>query len=502
MDRLTIWALIWMASALLSSVSATTYVVQPDGGGDFPTIQAAIDAVLDGDVIELTDGIFMGPGNRDIDFLGKAITVGSQSGNAESCIIDCDGSPEEPHRGFVFQSGESPSSVLSAVTIRGGYGLNNEHGRSNGGALYCVSESCPSLISCVFTENSAEIGGGVACRHGSDARFVDCTFSSNDTWNIAGGMYCAYSSPSIVGCLFSGNYAVWGCGGLHGFQSSPEIIASTFAANSCSTGYSGGADFFHSCSPTIIGCSFIGNVGGAVSSDYYSSLTLNSCTFYDNQQSDTQWGAVAVLMDSYALLDNTIIAFSYQLYGVYCGPTSGAALLRCCDVYGNDRGDWVDCIAGQEGMNGNICEDPLFCNAAEGDLRLQEDSPCAPFSPPNPECDLIGAWPVGCWSGVDEGSPAERRAPLVLIAPSLFTPPVEIAYRIPGGTGTRRVACRVLDPTGRLVRTLVEALQPPGRYVFSWNGSDERGRPVGSGVYLLELTAGGNALSQRVVLLR
>ncbi|MCK4305987.1 MAG: hypothetical protein KAY24_17240, partial [Candidatus Eisenbacteria sp.] len=78
---------------------AETYTVQPDGAGDYPTIQAAIDAVVDGDVIELTDGNFYGDGNRDLDYLGKAITVRSQSGIQLGSIIDCEGSEVEPHRG-------------------------------------------------------------------------------------------------------------------------------------------------------------------------------------------------------------------------------------------------------------------------------------------------------------------------------------------------------------------------------------------------------------------
>ena len=45
-------------------VWATTYLVNPEGTGDFPTIQAAIDAVVDGDIIELNDGTFTGDGNR------------------------------------------------------------------------------------------------------------------------------------------------------------------------------------------------------------------------------------------------------------------------------------------------------------------------------------------------------------------------------------------------------------------------------------------------------
>ncbi len=53
--------------------------------------------------------------------------------------------------------------------------------------------------------------------------------------------------------------------------------------------------------------------------------------------------------------------------------------------------------------------DPVFCDATPEDYRLDETSPCAPFSEPDAECDLIGAWPIGCggtpvtqdsWGGV------------------------------------------------------------------------------------------------------
>ena len=63
---------------------------------------------------------------------------------------------------------------------------------------------------------------------------------------------------------------------------------------------------------------------------------------------------------------------------------------------GNAGGDWVGTIADQYGIEGNICEDPLFCDPENGDFTLDAASPCAPFSEPNPECDLIGVWPIGC----------------------------------------------------------------------------------------------------------
>ncbi len=86
---------------------------------DQPTIQAGIDAAAAGDEVLVADGLYTGPGNRDVDFLGKAITVRSEYG-PDNCIIDCQGSEMEQRRGFIFQNGEGRDSVLQGFTIRGG----------------------------------------------------------------------------------------------------------------------------------------------------------------------------------------------------------------------------------------------------------------------------------------------------------------------------------------------------------------------------------------------
>jgi len=49
-------------------------------------------------------------------------------------------------------------------------------------------------------------------------------------------------------------------------------------------------------------------------------------------------------------------------------------------------------------VDGNISEDPIFCDPQNADFQLAANSPCTPFAPLNPECDLIGAWPVACGS--------------------------------------------------------------------------------------------------------
>jgi len=74
-----------------------TITVRADGSGDYPTIQAAIDAASDYDVVVVADGNYTGEGNKNLDFGGKAITLRSQNG-PEKCIIDCEGNG----RGFYF----------------------------------------------------------------------------------------------------------------------------------------------------------------------------------------------------------------------------------------------------------------------------------------------------------------------------------------------------------------------------------------------------------------
>ncbi|MHC4195283.1 MAG: hypothetical protein ACYSQZ_04975, partial [Planctomycetota bacterium] len=86
--------------------SAEIIVVEPDGSGDQPTIQAAIDAAYEGDEVVLSIGTYTGDGNRDIDPNGKAVTIRSTNPNdpniVAATIINC----EDNGRGFYFHSGE------------------------------------------------------------------------------------------------------------------------------------------------------------------------------------------------------------------------------------------------------------------------------------------------------------------------------------------------------------------------------------------------------------
>lgn len=82
---------------------ARVWLLNADGTGDAPTIAAAMDSAAgDGDVIVLADGIYCGPGNHNLSNSGKWLLLRSQSNHPEDCVIDLQGSPDDPHFGLVF----------------------------------------------------------------------------------------------------------------------------------------------------------------------------------------------------------------------------------------------------------------------------------------------------------------------------------------------------------------------------------------------------------------
>jgi flagellar hook assembly protein FlgD len=63
-------------------------------------------------------------------------------------------------------------------------------------------------------------------------------------------------------------------------------------------------------------------------------------------------------------------------------------------------------------------------------------------------------------------------------------------------------ALSVYSVDGRLVRTLVSGQVGPGRVDVTWDGTDERGRRVGSGLYFVKLSAGEEVRRGKLVVLR
>ncbi len=84
--------------------------------------------------------------------------------------------------------------------------------------------------------------------------------------------------------------------------------------------------------------------------------------------------------------------------------------------------------------------------------------------------------------------------------PNPFNPETSIRYNLDRAS---RVTLEIYDLLGRRVRTLVRgALQPAGFYSVSWNGRDDRNRPVASGVYVYRLSTPEQSFTRKMILMK
>ncbi len=175
----------------------------------FHLLQDAIDNVKSpGGVIHVADGIYAGPGNRDLDLKGKRITLQSENGPA-GCVIDCEGLG----RGFSFHSGESSKCIVDGFTVM--------NGSAEFGAAVYVEGSSPTLRNCIVLSNVANQGGGVYVKNASP-QIANCIFARNESSNEGGGIYTLDSSPVLVNCTLTQNSADRG-GGIYSYDSGVNI---------------------------------------------------------------------------------------------------------------------------------------------------------------------------------------------------------------------------------------------------------------------------------------
>ncbi|MEE9269069.1 MAG: right-handed parallel beta-helix repeat-containing protein [Candidatus Krumholzibacteria bacterium] len=513
MRRLTTssFALIVLLTFASHHASAATWYVEPDGSGDAATIQAGIDAASPGDTVLLATGVFKGPGNTNVDFLGKGVTVTSASG-PEFTIVDCDSAA----RGFLFQSGEDATSVLSRITILNGvhnfFGgaifcrnasptitgnilIENRSAIFQGGAIYCDSSSAIIHNNAFEGNFAASAGGGVWCSGNSTVTIEGNTFTGN-TSTSGGGIGVDDSAPVIRGNRFVGNGATFGAA-IHLSTGSTAVIDSN-AFESNSSGSHGGAIRCQNSSPIIKRNTFTGNVaavdGGAISCEDNSLPMIRNNTFDANNVAGA--GAAIYCADfSDAKIWNNIIVNSSGV--PVASANSSFPEIACCDFFGNSGGDNLPFDSRDGG--GNFKADPMFC--VPPDSGLLSISPCAPGNHPDGlDCGRIGAEGVGCFVvvGIDDLTPPVSYS-LHQNYPNPFNPTTTIAFE---SARSGMVTLRVFDSAGKLVRTLVDGHRPAGRGLETWDGTNNSGNRVSSGVYFYQLKAPGYRQTRKMVFLK
>jgi len=466
------------------------------------------------------------------DWSGAGIALFNSSSALVNCIIN---SNTATHNGggLVSQDG--------AITLIGCTISNNEAGGdfgygggiSAGGSLTAVD--CEISNNAVYSSGddsyTQSAGGGMSA--GGEIHLTRCTFTgnlasaANDNTHVGnrawGGGASLSGNVVLNACVFrnnrvvalSGPFSTGGNQAEGGALSCQGVTMSdcVFSGNSAQS--EGNPDGNHATGGAVvggdlllIGCLFDGNSasaaaeppiirqghGGGVATE--ARMHLIGCTLVNNAAS-TSGAAVHVRAGGTATIENSILAFSTAAEAVSCAGGTSAFLL-CTDLYGNAGGDWVGCIAGQEGAGGNFSADPLFCQPSSGNYRIDADSPCAPAGSPG-QCGLIGALPIGCGMvGI-----ASDRTPAPISTLRIVPNPVRPDGRLLWTSAVSGpLNLRLYDVLGRLVLERDLGGVAAGAHELPWSdvvGNDA----LRSGIYFLTLERNGTTMSAtRVVVTR
>ncbi len=245
---------------------------------------------------------------------------------------------------------------LSNVTFNSNSATGGE-----GGGMYNESGS-PALTNVTFSNNSAYLGGGLFNHLSSSPRLTNTTFSGNSASYGGGMVNDQNSSPSLTNSTFSGNSAdQYGGGMYNGHNSSPRLTNVTFNGNSA--GFNGGGMENNGSYPTLTNAIFYGNsadFGGGMSNQD-SAVTLMNATFNGNTGAPSGTSVIdntnsGVTLTNCIVWGNATPSGGSQFYG-------GTLSISYSDIQGGSDG------------TGNINANPLFVDAAHGNLHLRRGSP-------------------------------------------------------------------------------------------------------------------------------
>ena len=166
----------------------------------YASVRRAIDDALHGHEIVVSPGIY----KDDINFQGKNLTLRSTDPN-DSAIVAATVIEGYGNKSVVtFSGGEDANCVIAGFTITGG---NAE----NGGGIYCVANSTPTITNCVITNNSATQNGGGIYTDNSSPTVLNCIINGNSS-KFGAGMYTGSGNTTMINCTLADNTGFWAGG--------------------------------------------------------------------------------------------------------------------------------------------------------------------------------------------------------------------------------------------------------------------------------------------------
>ncbi len=508
---------------------AATWTVRKDGTGQFTTIGAARAVATTGDIIEVGPGTY--PEEVDFDY---AVTLKSTDG-AATTILD----GEDVRRLLIFRAGTG--TVVDGFTVRRGIQVSagagirvqltatatikncvfeNNNSDFDGAAMICRDAgSRMDVLDCVFRNNFAVHRGGAAVVviQGT-ATFTRCVFDGNDSGEVAALGFNTGSVCTVTNCLFKNNGSE--ISGIYGELSTVTVTDNTFVNNHAS-----GATVHIFSSTVVFKRNILAHDPSANGWDVLNNTSEDrTCNVYWQNEKPTSSGVInpGELLGDPLFCDAPNNNFSINLispaapghnacgllgaFPVGCGPVAVAissfdakAMGGVVSLHGTFTSDLrVQAVNVYRGEG-----DASFIRLAtivdfEGTTFDYTDNSVAPGQ--------SYRYQIGVIDGDGEFmSPIERVSVAPLLSgidqnrPNPFNPQTTIHYTLstPG-----RITLAVYDATGRLVRTLLDENRAAGAQDVIWNGQDDRGNAVASGVYFYRMTAGKFSQTRRMVLLK
>ena len=425
------------------------------------TIQAAIDRAINGQTVLVAPGTY----NETLDFRGKAITVMSEQGAAQT-IIDARSAGSV----VSFRSGETRAAVLRGFTIRGGLSTHS------GGGVYIASSS-PTIRDNVITGNRSCTGVGIYS-YFSSPLIQNNKVTANTIQGCTGGwgigIYVGGSSSAEIvdneitdntgGAASGGGVALFAAGNA---LVKGNVIARNVTNGVGGCGWGGGLISANFAQARIIDNLIVGNVacsGGGVS--WGGSTGINvfvNNTIADNVATASWPGMYVSGFDSRNELHNNIITASSGP-AFYCQNAASltSPVLKSNDIFSALGPSYGGTCADRTGLDGNVSADPKFLDAAAGDYRVFQSSPAVDAgndaAPHLPATDVAGHPRVA--DGDADGAAHVDIGALEYVN---LAPVVE--------AGADRVVPAGANCTAALTLTATGSDPDGGQVSFTWTGS-------------------------------
>ena len=342
------------AFTLTASAAGTIHYVKESGAGSydgtswddaFHSLQAALAAAADGDIIFVAKGTYTQTAEYLLD--SKDIKIYGSFDGTESSLDE-----------RTFAAGHS--SVLEAGGTCRVFSLNN-----------CTNATV--IDGFKITGGSGDEGGGIRNQNSSPV-LANLTISGNTATTNGGGMYnIASSSPVLTNVTISGNTVSSGTGGgIFNTNSSPVLTNVTISSNT-STQDGGGmanADSSPVLTNVIISTN-TGGSGGGMANDN-SSPVLTNVTISGNSADLDGGGGILSVNNSSPVLYNSIVAGNNAAYNgdeVY-------NLINSAPVYNHSLVVGVTTADANGNIDGiGITATDIFANPTSSDYTLASDSP-------------------------------------------------------------------------------------------------------------------------------